>query len=413
MSFKIVSINETCQVINGGNWNQTEYVPNGVKVIKVSNLINDGIDESNIDFLPLKALTKYNNNVLNAYDLVVTTVGSHPQLKASAAGRGFLIPKKYEGSLLNQNAVCIRTKDENILHNRYLAYLGRSFIFRHFIQQGGRGAANQMRIAISVIKKFKFNLPPIQTQKRIANILSAYDDLIENNLNRIKLLEQAAQNIYKEWFVNLRFPGHENTPINKETGLPEGWEIGVISDFGKVVTGKTPSKKRSDFYGGHIPFIKTPDMHGFPYVIETSNNLTELGQQAQLNKNLPANSVLVSCIGTAGVVAMTSKLSQTNQQINSVVFESTFKSYYFYCFAKTLRPLLEGLGSNGATMVNVNKGKFENVDLNIPIEGLLVEYAKIAEPMFNQMLILSIQNQKLKVARDILLPRLMNRTIEV
>ena len=110
---------------------------------------------------------------------------------------------------------------------------------------------------------------------------------------------------------------------------------------------------------------------------------------------------------------MTSKISQTNQQINAVVFDSTFKSFYFYCFAKTLKPLLEGLGSNGATMVNVNKGKFENIDLNIPTESLLVEYAKMAEPMFNQMLTLSIQNQKLKAARDILLPRLMNRTIEV
>jgi type I restriction enzyme S subunit len=147
MSIGLVSIDETCKIINGGSWNQTEYVPNGIKVIKVikvSNLINDGIDESNLDFLPKEALKKYSKNILNAYDLVITTVGSHPQLRASAAGRGFLIPKKYEGSLLNQNAVCIRTKNENILHNKYLAYLGRSFIFRHYIQQGGRGAANQI-----------------------------------------------------------------------------------------------------------------------------------------------------------------------------------------------------------------------------------------------------------------------------
>ena len=72
------------------------------------------------------------------------------------------------------------------------------------------------------LKSIEIKFPPLQTQKRIADILSAYDDLIENNLKRIKLLEQAAQNIYKEWFVNLRFPGHENTPINEETGLPEG-----------------------------------------------------------------------------------------------------------------------------------------------------------------------------------------------
>jgi len=92
MSIGLVSIDETCKIINGGSWNQTEYVPNGIKVIKVikvSNLINDGIDESNLDFLPKEALKKYSKNILNAYDLVITTVGSHPQLRASAAGRGF------------------------------------------------------------------------------------------------------------------------------------------------------------------------------------------------------------------------------------------------------------------------------------------------------------------------------------
>ena len=86
----------------------------------------------------------------------------------------------------------------------------------------------------------KLSIPPLQTQKRIADILSAYDDLIENNLKRIKLLEQAAQNIYKEWFVNLRFPGHENTPINEETGLPEGGKKNDFGEYYKVEQVKTP-----------------------------------------------------------------------------------------------------------------------------------------------------------------------------
>ena len=225
------------------------------------------------------------------------------------------------------------------------------------------------------------------------------------------MLEQAAQNIYKEWFVNLRFPGHENTPLNEDTSLPKGWANGIISDFGKVVTGKTPSTKKPEFYGGNIPFVKTPDMHDSCYVTETTNNLTTSGAETQMNKNLPKNSVMVSCIGTAGVVAMTSKVSQTNQQINSVVFDSPFKSYYFYCFATRLKELLEGLGSSGATMVNVNKGKFENIQILIPSEEILRNYSSKVEPMFNQILTLLSQNQKLKVARDILLPRLMNRTI--
>ena len=292
------------------------------------------------------------------------------------------------------------------------------FLFYQFLNMGNNGefepyytGATIKHLPLQILKSIPIIIPPLPTQKRIADILSAYDDLIENNLKRIKLLEQAAQNIYKEWFVNLRFPGHENTPLNEDTSLPKGWANGIISDFGKVVTGKTPSTKKPEFYGGNIPFVKTPDMHDSCYVTETTNNLTTSGAETQMNKNLPKNSVMVSCIGTAGVVAMTSKVSQTNQQINSVVFDSPFKSYYFYCFATRLKELLEGLGSRGATMVNVNKGKFENIQILIPSEEILRNYSSKVEPMFNQILTLLSQNQKLKVARDILLPRLMNRTI--
>ena len=120
--------------------------------------------------------------------------------------------------------------------------------FQSYAQRFATGATIK-NLGLKAVRDYEFNLPPIQTQKRIADILSAYDDLIENNLKRIKLLEQAAQNIYKEWFVNLRFPGHENTPVNEETGIPEGWEIGVVSDFGKVVTGKIHLQKEVIFMG--------------------------------------------------------------------------------------------------------------------------------------------------------------------
>ena len=413
MSWDLHRLEDICDVINGGSWSQEEYISEGVKVIKVSNLINDGIDESNMSFLPIESLSVYEKNILKSYDLVVTTVGSHPQLKASAAGRGFIISPVYEGALLNQNSVCIRTKNDKVLYKRFLGYIGRSDDFRHYIQQTGRGAANQMRIPISNIKSFELSLPPLPTQKRIASILSAYDDLIENNLKRIKLLEETAQNIYKEWFVNFRFPNYEHTPINQETGLPEGWEVNTISQFGTVITGKTPSTSNENFYGGKIPFVKTPDMHDAPYVIETSIYLSNEGAESQNNKFLPKNSVMVSCIGTAGVVSLTSENCQTNQQINSVKFDQEFKSFYFFCFAKGLKTLLEGLGSNGATMVNVNKSKFENIEIVIPRENLLCDYHSLVNPIFNQILVLQVDNQKLKEARDILLPRLMNRTIEV
>ena len=226
---------------------------------------------------------------------------------------------------------------DGITDSDFVYYLSLNKEFREYAIGSMVGASGRQRADAKFVSQYEFRLPPLETQKRIADVLSVYDDLIENNLKRIKLLEKAAQNIYKEWFVNMRFPDHENTPINPETGLPEGWFNSVISEYGTVITGKTPSTKKDEYYGNNIPFIKTPDMHSSPYVVQTSISLSTIGAETQKNKLLPKNSVAVSCIGTAGVVALVSRPSQTNQQINSVKFDKSFKPFYFYCFASGLK----------------------------------------------------------------------------
>lgn len=169
----------------------------------------------------------------------------------------------------------------------------------------------------------------------------------------------------------------------------------------------------TDTLNGNIPFVKTPDMSGFPYVIETVQKLSELGANTQKKKFIPKNSLMISCIGSAGIYALASMDCQTNQQINSIVFYQDYYTYYFYCLAKSLKPLLEGLGSNGATMTNVNKGKFEKIKAIYPTKERLIEFHTLIKNNFEIILNLQKQNKLLKEARDILLPRLMNRTIEV
>lgn len=294
-------------------------------------------------------------------------------------------------------------------HPKFIYYLLQTLDFKSL--NGGVAVPTLNR---NVLKNVFISYPKsLETQKRIASILSNYDDLIDNNLKRIKLLEETAQNIYKEWFVNFRFPNYVHTEFDAESGLPVGWEKKTIDAFAEVITGKTPSTANSNFYGGNIPFVKTPDMHDAPYVLSTSIYLSNDGAESQNNKFLPKNSVMVSCIGTAGVVALASTNCQTNQQINSVRFDEEFKAFYFYGFARGLKTLLEGLGSNGATMVNVNKSKFEKIELIVPDSETLKRHYGLVKVIFDQILILQEQNEKLKEARDILLPRLMNRTIEV
>lgn len=271
------------------------------------------------------------------------------------------------------------------------------------------GAA-QAQITIDVFSKYKIYLPPIETQKRISEILSAYDDLIENNLKRIRLLEESARLLYREWFVRLKFPNHEHTPLID--GLPEGWSKVSVSDLGEVITGKTPSTTVENNYGDDFPFVKTPDMHGNIFVVKTESSLTEQGANTQRNKYLPKGTIMVSCIGTVGVVSLASTVCQTNQQINSVIPKS--KEYQFYSFfaLQDLKPIMEAIGG-GATMNNVNKSKFESLDVLLPSESLLKNFDEIVSPIFEQILNLLNQNQKLKQARDLLLPRLMSGEIAV
>lgn len=262
-----------------------------------------------------------------------------------------------------------------------------------FISLNGGGAVPSLNR--NFLSSINVNIPPLPTQRKIASILSAYDDLIENNLKRIKLLEEKAFLRYKQ--------------IVREEKL----EKHILSDFGDIITGKTPSTTIADYFGDDVPFIKTPDMHNQIFIEHTDQMLSELGAKSQEKKFLPPLSLCVSCIGTAGVVGITSKPSQTNQQINSIVFNEPKNAYFFYALMSQMKEQLDALGSNGSTFTNVNKNKFENMEVFVPNQKTLNEFAEEFEAPFKLILTLQKQNTKLREARDILLPRLMNGQIEV
>ncbi len=248
-------------------------------------------------------------------------------------------------------------------------------------------------------------------QSVVADFIGNYDDLIENNEKRIKILEEMAQRLYTEWFVKFKFPGHEKIKLvdsgTKFGKIPEGWEVKKLKDIGKAVTGKTPSTKRLDYYGDDVPFIKTPDMHGNIFVYNTGQSLSTSGADSQRNKYLPEKTVFVSCIGTVGLVGITARSSQTNQQINALLLNDGSDYCFFYYFAKTLTDQLSGLGRSGATMGNVNKTKFENVKLVYPNREIRYEYNEFSNKVFDQILNLQKQNEKLENMRDLLIPQLV------
>lgn len=408
--WKKVRLGELCDFINGGAWSDKEYAPEGIPVLKVTNCKNSGFSLSELSYLPHSLEQKYIQNKLQRNDVIIATVGSHPNLVNSSAGRSVIVNSFVEGFYLNQNAVCIRTKDEEILDQLFWGYYSKYYLFQNYIQMRGKGAANQMRIAISAIKNYPMPLPPINVQRHIASILSRYDSLIENYQKQIKLLEEAAQRLYKEWFIDLHFPGHENTKI--VDGVPEGWERKKVGEIGTVITGKTPSTLNKENYGGSIPFITIPDMHTGIYPV-SSVFLSEKGAESQSKKYIPQGALIVSCIGTAGLVCITKERCQTNQQINSLILDDKEMLHYMYFVFLSLKEHLNNIGSNGATMTNVNKSKFEGIDIVVPSSCIIRDFSQRTTPYFENILSLQSQIRLLTEARDRLLPKLMSGEITV
>jgi type I restriction enzyme S subunit len=382
-----------------------KYVEQGGVSILNQKCIRNGVVSYEFSRLCSSEKKITEEKIIRQGDILVNSTG------AGTLGRtGFV--KEIKNTTTVDTHVTIVRGNKDLIDTKFLAL--QLSLKEPEIESMGKGATNQTELSAGDLGKLVINLPPLPTQKRIASMLSTYDDLIENNLKRIKLLEETAQNIYKEWFVNFRFPNYEHTEFDRESGLPVGWKNTEIKYFATVITGKTPSTSNLNYFGGDIPFIKTPDMHQNIYMDSVEQYLSVDGAESQSNKYLPKNTVIISCIGArAGVVAITSKPSQTNQQINAIISNDVSHNFWLYFSCKELESTIHAIGSSGATMTNVSKGKFENIKLNLPTYKILKEYDKVVECIFEQILILQQQNQKLKEARDILLPRLMNRTIEV
>ena len=304
-------------------------------------------------------------------------------------------------------AICGLVFDEEKADWRYAFY--SLLLNRGDLTVQAQGAAQQ-NLNQDLIRQFALSLPQLPVQRRIAGILSAYDELIENNQRRILIQEEMARSLYREWFVHFRYPGHESVPlVDSPLGqIPQGWEVKPIMEFGKVITGKTPSKANSDFYGEDVPFVKTPDMHGNMFILSTGECLSKAGADSQANKRIPADSICVSCIGTIGVVSITTEDCQTNQQINSIVLEKELFREFLFFRLQDAKQALENLGSNGATMGNVNKSKFESVEVIAPPSELLERYHQFSASLLSEILILSRQTSNLRRTRDLLLPRLLS-----
>lgn len=319
--------------------------------------------------------------------------------------------KDYPNATYNGFTKRLRPKTDMVMPE-YIGYYLRSPKFRGKFMAFS-SMTTRASLANADLLGMEVELPPMDTQKKIATILSRYDDLIENYQKQIKLLEEAAQRLYKEWFVDLHFPGHENVKV--VDGVPEGWEKKQIQDICQTIGGGTPSTKVAAYYeGGSIKWVTPTDITK-SYCLclsDTEKKITEEGLKHSSAKMLPKGTILMTSRASVGFFGLFDCEVCTNQGfISCIPFSSNMQMYLLYNLKNRVEEIRKKAG--GSTYLEISKSVFRSLEIIEPSSGIVSTFQKRVSQLLMEVRKLSSQLRLLTEARDRLLPKLMSGEIEV
>ena len=300
----------------------------------------------------------------------------------------------------------------NGINSKFLYYVLSQNAFFDYMMAGANGT-KMPRGNKNLIPDFELlNFSPVQ-QEHISSILSTFDSLIENNQKQIKLLEEAAQRLYKEWFIDLRFPGNENVDI--VDGVPERWNINCADHYFKITIGKTPSRAEKQWFtnsGEGTPWISISDMgEAGVFCFYSKEDLTADAIVRHNMKVVPKGSILVSFKLTVGRVAITGVDMCTNEAIAHFYIDNDLDRAYTYCYLKNFE--YDSLGNTSSISKAINSKIIKSMPFIMPTRDILEGFSLIVQPILDQIEFKQIMIFRLTEARDRLLPKLMSGEIEV
>lgn len=311
----------------------------------------------------------------------------------------------------NQAVNAVIPNKEN--DGEFLYYAFKASVLAYVKQLDSGTTSGRENVSKSSFSKIKVRVPPLPTQQKIASILSAYDNLIQNYKKQIEALQTGACELYKEWFVRFRFPGYQTAEF--ENGIPEGWKIERIGNIGEVIGGGTPSTENEEYWDGDIPWLSPVDLSDNTnvYVSRGGKNITKLGLQKSSAKMMPKDTVLLSSRAPVGYVALAKNPICTNQGFKSVVCNtSVIQPIYLYFYFRMNKNYLQSIAS-GATFPELSGSMMKKLKVLLPQMELQKEFSKKANIFISKAELLSEQITNLTQQRDLLLPRLMRGALEV
>ena len=386
----------------GSQLHQSDYSESGIPVVMPKDLVGGKISEESIARVDKTHVERLCRHKIETGDILYSRRGD--------VGRCAYVTKKEEGWLCGTGCLRVTIASEKA-DSRFVFFQLQHPDTVGWVEKHAVGAT-MLNLNTTILSSVSIRLPALEIQKRIADILSAYDDLIENNQKQIKLLEEAAQRLYKEWFVDLHFPGHEDTKI--VDGVPEGWQYEKLGDLVKTTSGGTPSRRKSEYYvNGNIRWIKTKELND-GFIFETEEHITEDAVKNSSAKVLPEGALIVAMYGaTIGKIGITAAEMACNQACCAFIsFDDMISKEYLYCWLMDNREYLVSQGK-GAAQSNLSQDMIRNFSILCPDKKVMKIFTEIVTTMLENKRVLENKILILSEARDDLLPKLMSGEVEV
>lgn len=418
MKFKLpegweeVKLGEVAIFKKGNAFKSKDYQESGTRIIRVSDLTNDGIDLKDCKYIDSNLAKEYKEFELFEGDIILTTVGSWPTNPNSVVGKVVRVNFESKNSLLNQNTVRIRSKENN---QKFLYYRLKDEMFRNYIIGTAQGSANQASITQNDIKRFIFNLPPIKEQKAIADTLSSLDNKIELNNKINENLEQQAQAIFKHWFIDFEFPDENGNPYKSSGGqmleselgmIPKGWEVKKVEEVVRIIRGASPRPIKDFIRKEGIPWVKIADAtaSNTRFITSTKEFIKEEGRKK--SREVSIGTLILSNSATPGIPKILKIDACVHDGWLILNDYKVITKEYMYYFLKSERNKILSL-SNGSVFRNLKTDILKNYKIIVPNKNIIFR----AEELFNSVSKMinnnNNQNDELIEARDTLLPKLM------
>lgn len=397
---KEVKLGDIVTYNKGYAFKSKEYKNEGIMVVRVTDFTTDSI--SNKEAVYISEQDFFNKYLLKTGDILIQTVGSWENNPNSIVGKVVRVPEECNNSYLNQNIVRILPK--NRINNEYLYYALKANKFSNYCVVRGQGAANQASITLDTIFRFKFKVHEEDIQQKIVDILSKYDNLINNNNKRISILGQMTEDIYINIFAYRKIKNNSKEIkigeiLNFQRGISYSSEEIECEDGNNLI-----NLKNINAYGGfrRDGTKKYNGKYKKEQIVNTGDLIMGVTDMTQDRRTVGAVALIPTMVGISVISA---DLVKINSKLDNIFLYSMFKygnlSKYISQFA------------NGANVLHLKPQSINNIKIQLPDNDLIDKYVTTTKPIIEEIDKLNIQNDNLKTQRDLLLPRLMSGKLEI